>query len=124
MKRKISCLVSMLSLAGCNALPSMPDDRPEDIVKLADLIECEILAAFKGSAKTQLQNFDDWAATYTITQNATNTAGAGIDAIKWIAPAGVNRLIFDADAGVSREAYRWGRAEYTVRVKNEKSHAC
>ena len=124
MREKITFIISLISLAGCTSLPPLPDDRPGDIVQLSDLIECQILTAFKTHSKHRVQSFDDWSANYTITQNTTDTAGAGFDPVQWIAPSGVDKLVVVGDASTSREVYRWGRAEFSVRVKNPKSQAC
>ncbi len=102
----------------------MPESEPESIVKLADIVECEILTTFANNAKASGLNFDRWGASYTITQNATETDDAIANPITWLSPAGVDKLLFSADAKYEREAYRNGKVEYSVFVTEKNSRAC
>lgn len=124
MTSKIVAGISLVVLTGCSTLPDMPEDSPESIVKLADIIECEIITVFAENAKPGNRDFKNWTASYTITQNITSTNGAAANPVTWIAPAGVDKLLFSADAGVEREAFRNGTAEYSIFVLERESKAC
>ncbi|SCB12510.1 hypothetical protein [Rhizobium multihospitium] len=124
MKTKVIILSTLAGLAGCNTLPRMPDAQPESINKLADIVECEILTVFKENKSQGGFDFSNWTSTYAITQNVTANDDANVDPLKWIAPAGVDKLLYSANASASREAYRNGKVEYSVFVLEKRSKAC
>lgn len=124
MKKILPFLSITIVMQGCTAVPRMPDGSPDGIIQLADIVECEIIKTFNENEKETGAKFEKWAANYTITQNITQTDGAGLDPLTWITPTGVRKLNIVAGAGVAQEAYRNGKAEYSVFVREPKSRAC
>ncbi|MBM7045976.1 MULTISPECIES: hypothetical protein [Rhizobium] len=124
MKAKVIACSILAGLAGCNTLPRMPDDQPESINKLADIVECEILTVFGENKSKGGFDFSNWTSTYAITQNVTANNEANVDPLTWISPAGVHKLLYSANASASREAYRNGKVEYSVFVLERHSKAC
>ncbi|MGO7587953.1 hypothetical protein [Rhizobium leguminosarum] len=102
----------------------MPEDNPESIIKLADIVECEILTVFAENAKEGGIDFSNWSANYAITQNVTSTDGVSVDPLTWLSPARVDKLIYSAGGNLEREGYRNGKVEYSVYVLEPKSKAC
>jgi len=111
-------------LAGCSSIPDLPNDEPASLANLADKIECEIYRAYKSAAKPSDIDFSKWAVVYTITQNATDTAAVGFDPLSWLSPARVDKLVYSGSANLEREAYRNGKAEYSVFVANTSEKTC
>lgn len=124
MKRYFILCTILCGLSGCSTLPRMPDDQPESINKLADIVECEILTAFQNNKANGGLDFSNWTSTYAITQNVTSNDDANVNPLTWISPAGVDKLLYSANAKASREAYRNGKVEYSVFVLEKHSSAC
>ncbi|WP_172730189.1 hypothetical protein [Neorhizobium tomejilense] len=124
MKNGIVYCAAALMLSGCNTLPSLPEDDPDSISQLADIVECEIITTFERASKVSDLNFDNWGSSYEISQNTTETNGVGVDPLTWLSPAGVTKLVYSANAKYEREAYRNGKVKFEVYVTDKTSTAC
>ncbi|MFK0273657.1 hypothetical protein ACIQUG_08275 [Ensifer sp. NPDC090286] len=111
--------MSAIVLSGCNTLPTLPESEPESIAKLSGIIQCEIQTTFANN-KAAASKFEHWTATYIITQYTTDNAGVGVNPITWLAPVGVDKLLYSANLDVARESYRNGKVEYSFNLDSDR----
>lgn len=123
MKIAVVLSISATTLVGCTTIPSMPDEQAADMNALADKIQCEISKSFQDTSVTSGYNYSGWGATYSITRNTTQSAGASLNPLKWISPAGVDKLVYNANGGADREFYRNAKVDYSVNVL-KKNDSC
>lgn len=124
MKKLIISGVVVFSLSGCTSLLSRPVSDADEVAALSDIIQCEIIDAFEALPRAQKAKFKDWGATYLITQNVKNTATAGLNPLRWVTPARVDKFLLSGNADAARETFRNGKVEFSVPVFSSKPTIC
>lgn len=123
MRVKIHSILGIILLTSCSTLQDLPDHKPDSINLIADMIECEIVKAFAEYTQPERLNFAGWTAGYTITQNTTSYVSGSANPLRWISPAGVDSLVYRADADADKEGWRNAKADYVFVVGND-TEAC
>ncbi|KQZ56270.1 hypothetical protein ASD54_25345 [Rhizobium sp. Root149] len=124
MNNKLSMPIILCLLSSCTSYPKLPEEGPSSILALADAVECEISNTFRSLEPEQKKKFRNWAVTYSITHNATESNKASLDPISWLTPAPVDKFLLSPRAGLESERYRNGKVEFNTKVFNTKTQAC
>ncbi|PSH65158.1 hypothetical protein [Phyllobacterium sophorae] len=116
MKIRVFLSAALLLQSGCTSINGGVINDPYAISKLSAEIECELRFAFNRIQPKNSMDFQVWTVTYTVTNNVKDTAAAGVDVLKWVIPANIDRLVFGGAGEISRVATRNAKAEYSLKL--------
>jgi len=114
MRTRIVVAALAVSLAGCVSLVDNNIDRADTINTVSSQIECELKAAFPPVEPKPSNDDNHWTVTYTVTENVKDAQSAGINPLKWLTPAHVDKFELGVGASISNETERNAKAEFSL----------
>jgi hypothetical protein len=106
--------VVAVSIAGCVSLIDNNIDRADSINLISNEIECELKDAFPPVDPKQRNDESHWTVTYTVTENIKDSSSAGLNPLRWITAAHVDKFELGVAASLSNETERNAKAEFSL----------
>ncbi|MGO4569604.1 hypothetical protein AB4Z52_32315 [Rhizobium sp. 2YAF20] len=117
-------MCSIITLTACTTGPTDKFSDPNKIDSLSTAVECELREAFGVTDITGVQandpkrpiDPDSWTVSYSITETSQLVGTASVDALKWIVPANVDRLLIGGDASISQSREMSGKVQINMNL--------